>query len=64
MAERVSGEGADGSNLKGSVGTPATAWPDVVVAAKEMLRDWRSGMRKVDVQPAPRIRSVSSSIFF
>jgi hypothetical protein len=35
----------------------------VVVAAKGMLWDSRRGMRKVAVQPAPRIRTVSSSIF-
>jgi hypothetical protein len=44
------------------VGSPATGWPVVVVAAKGMLRDWRSGMRKVAVQPAPRIRRLSSSM--
>lgn len=41
-----------GSNLKGMV----SSLPVVVVAANVILEDLRRGIRKVDVQPAPRIR--------
>lgn len=34
----------------------ALADPDRVVAAKEMLRCRQRGIRKLEVQPAPRIR--------
>lgn len=36
--------------------------PDRLVAAKEMLRCSQRGIRKVDVQPAPRIR-MSTDIY-
>lgn len=41
----------EGLNLKGMV----PSRPVVVVAACVILRDWRRGMRKVEVHPAPRI---------
>ncbi len=37
-------------------GRPGTEWPARVVAAKGVWWDFRRGMRKVEVQPAPRIR--------
>ena len=46
------------------VGWPDTGCPVVVVAAKVIEWDFkRSGMRKVALQPAPRMRRSSSSIF-
>ena len=56
-----------GSKRKGIVSTPLTRRPLVVVAAKVRVLlywgDWRRGMRKVAVQPAPRIRRSTPSIF-
>ena len=43
----------DGSKLKRIV----PSRPPLEVAAKDILLDLRSGMRNVDVQPAPRINS-------
>jgi hypothetical protein len=45
-------EEVEGSNLKGMV----LSWPVVVVAAKVMLSFFKAGIKKVDVQPAPRIK--------
>ena len=45
-------EGEEGSNLKGSV----PGRPVVEVAAWLIWRASRRGIRKVEVQPAPRIR--------
>ena len=42
----------DGSKVKGMV----LSWPLRVVAAYVIEWDWRRGIRKVDVQPAPRMR--------
>lgn len=46
-----------GKNLKGMV----LSWPVVVVAAKEMEREFKRGIRKVEVHPAPRMR-ISASV--
>lgn len=62
MAVRVCSSGAVGSNLNSIVGRPATERPFVVVAANLRLRSCASGMRKVPVQPAPRMRRSSSVI--
>ena len=45
-----------GSKRHLMVSDPSTERPSVVVAANVKLRSLRSGMRKDEVQPAPRIK--------
>lgn len=42
--------------MNGMVGRPERGEPVREVATKEMEREERRGMRKVEVQPAPRMR--------
>lgn len=53
---------SEGSNLNLRVGWPLMERPVVVVAAKVALRSIRRGIKKVAVQPAPRMRMSSSSM--